>query len=336
MEGNARCRKCLENVQVDRLLQTPKDEITHFGVWRALQLQREAEVLLLLACHKYGLWERMVLQRILEFSRVPFITTHSGMHFCELCNKAFAEMSTMQGDHVHMSCSHMQKLDWEDCPGPRLAFNIGECFRVAELLKAPSGRWYFRTLAAPPKPPTADEQRPSSNVDEQSDVLTEAMIGVRGRSRGTSRTCTGYVATVATTFESYWAPLDATVEGMQSSPLAQHLQEQVHRDHEAAVSMGRTLLVSRAAVELAGKLGERPTTSLSRFQAGLGLGRFCEPAHMEAAGRLERVRDLSIPVKFLREVFPQKKDFLWITPEECREAEDRYEERSRRNHRKGS
>ena len=62
---------------------------------------------------------------------------------------------------------------------------------------------------------------------------------------------------------------------------------------------------------------------MSRFRAGLGLAnRFCEPLHVESARKLERVRDLEIPVKFLREVLPGRQEFLWITPEELLDGQD--------------
>merc|ERR1712060_812346 len=87
---------------------------------------------------------------------------------------------------------------------------------------------------------------------------------------------------------SFWAPLSATLEGRKPPLLPKHLESSKHKEYEEAISLGRSLLVSRAAIELAGKLDERPTTSLSRFRAGLGItGRFCEPGDPERARRLE-------------------------------------------------
>lgn len=61
---------------------------------------------------------------------------------------------------------------------------------------------------------------------------------------------------------------------------------------------------------------------------GLGLtGRFCEPCDVEHASKLERVRDAKVTVKFLQEVLPGRRDFVWITIQELREAEDLYEKR---------
>lgn len=319
LQGSSRCRRCQENEQVDRLLQTPKDEVTHFGAFRAMRLQREAEHTMLLVCHKYGIWERMVQQRILDFLRVPYVTSHGGMHYCELCDKAFRDLAVEQGHQVRMSMPDTQ-ADWAGCPGPQLVFTAGETLTVAELARSTNDRWFFKVL----KPVTKVGQRTSNLRND----LDSSIFSQRKRVNKNNEP-------LAITCDAFWAPLDATAQGEQPSQLAEHLQSSTHKSYEAAVCSGQTMLVSRAAIELAGKLGERPTTAMSRFKVGLGhANRFCESSHVEMARKLERVRDLDIPVKFLREVLPHRQDFLWITPDELQEAEDKYEKRKRKGSRK--
>lgn len=323
LDAKSKCQKCQENAEVDRFLKTPKDEVTHFGVERALQLDRDAEHELLLVCQKCGLSERMVLQNILDFLRVPYVTTKNTLHFCELCDKTFGELTVVQGHSVHMAAS---VKDWTGCPGPRLAFGLGEAYTIAELVKSPQDRWFFRTLAIPPK-------RVLSQSDPRPVVTTtENKFCPPDRNDGSS------APAALSTFQSFWAPLDATEEGRLVSPLMKHLNGSSHKAHEAAVLAGVKLLVSRAAIKLAKNLGnEGPTMALSRFRDGLGLaGRFCEPKDVDLARKLERVRDIEIPVKFLRSIFPGKQNFLWISPDEFWEAEAKYEQRQKRGTRKGS
>lgn len=302
LEGNARCRKCRENEQVDRFLRTPKDEVTHFGPFDVLCVQREAEHSMLLACHRHGLWERLVLQRILDFVRVPFVTSHSGMHYCELCDKTFSDLAVKQGQQVRMSIPDTQ-ADWSGCPGLRLTFNTGDTYTVAELLKIDTAaRWFFKVLK-----PIGKER-----VKHQGSGAHDMRFG------------------------AFWAPLDASAQGEQPSQLLEHLQGTAHKTHEQAIGSGSILLVSHAAIKLASKLGEPPRTTMSRFRVGLGLtSRFCEASHVERAAKLERVRNLDIPVKFLRETLSWMQDFLWIAPEELREVEDKYKKRKSRCSRKG-
>lgn len=331
LNPRSRCRKCQENAQVDKLLQTPKDEVTQFGVEHALRLDREAEHEVLLTCQKCAICERMVLQRILDFLRVPFVTTQNGMHYCELCDIAFGELVVAQGQRVHMSSSHDQ-IDWKGCPGPRLAFNITENFSVAELRKARNDRWFFRTLVAPPKPTGV-----AKLVPVEAEASEFAPPGRQGGSSSSNALAGSDVpsTTPSQTFTSFWAPLDATVEGGLPSPLMEHLNSTNHKNYEAVVVAGKQTLVGRAAIKLARHFGEEPTLALSRFRAGLGItGRFCEPQHVELAAKLERVRDTGIPVKFLREVLPLRQDFLWITPAELWEAEEKHEQRRKRGTRK--
>eukprot|EP00930_Biecheleria_cincta_P096655 TRINITY_DN88477_c0_g1_i1.p1 TRINITY_DN88477_c0_g1~~TRINITY_DN88477_c0_g1_i1.p1 ORF type:complete len:397 (-),score=45.87 TRINITY_DN88477_c0_g1_i1:114-1304(-) len=321
--AKSKCLKCQENAQVDRFLQTPKDEVTHFGVERALQLDRDAEHELLLACHKCGLSERMVLQNILDFLRVPYVTTKNALHFCDLCDETFRELAVVQGQTVHMAAP---VKDWTGCPDPRLAFDLGEAYTIAELIKSSQDRWFFRTLTMPRK------RAISRSEPKRVVTTTDNKFSPPDRHDGSP------VLGVLPTFESFWAPIDATEEGRLVSPLMKHLSGSGHKAHEAAVAAGDKLLVSRAAIKLAKNLGnEGSAVSLSRFRDGLGLaGRFCEPKDVELARKLERVRDIEIPVKFLRTIFPQRQQFLWISPDEFWEAESKYEQRQKQGTRKGS
>mmetsp|Transcript_69614 Transcript_69614/g.193738 ORF Transcript_69614/g.193738 Transcript_69614/m.193738 type:complete len:406 (-) Transcript_69614:64-1281(-) len=334
IDAKATCRKCRENVQVDRLLKTPKDEVTHFGIERVLQLDRQAEHEILFACQRCGISERMVLQRILDFLRVPYVATHNGMHFCELCDTTFGEVVVNPGQRVRMATAS-NRINWAGCPGPRLVFSLGDKHTVAELRKASNDRWFLRALAAPLKPPGAIEH----DATEQKHAMVAnhfvPPVEISSDSAcGIADSCV-HAMTLSRSFESFWAPLDATVEGQQPPPLMEHLASSSHKFHEAAIAACEKVLVSRAAISLARKLGEEPVMALSRFRAGLGLeGRFCEPRHFELAAKLERVRDANIPVKFLRDALPARKDFLWITSAELWEAEEKYEQRRKRGIRK--
>lgn len=216
-----------------------------------------------------------------------------------------------QGHVLHMAIP-VEKIDWNGCPGPRLAANIDVNYTVAELRKTTCDRWFFRTLIKPTKVTNAG---PSSGPQ----------VSQNSAEKGYPKLGAGLA------FESFWAPLDATIEGRHISPLFEHLHGKVHRDHEECVASGSKLLVSRAAISVAKKVGEDPAMSLGRFRAGLGLAsRFCEPKDVERAEQLQRVRDVNIPVKFLREALPARTDFLWITTDELWEAEDKYEQQRRK------
>jgi hypothetical protein len=304
LEGKSQCRRCSENLQVDRLLHTPKDEVTHFGALHILRLQKEIEYTLLLVCHRHGLWERLVLQKILDYLRVPFITSQMGMHYCELCDQTFMENAVKQGQTVHMErCG--TPADWFECPGPALTFSLGSACTIAELRKVSAGKWFFKTNVVVPQS-SLNKLDSAVHADE------------RQNSKGM-----GNLSVV----QPFWAPLSTTAEGRRPSTLIEHVGSKVHKDHEEAIVNGRMLLVSRAAIDLAKSTEERLTTSLSRFRAGLGIsGRFCAPEDVERASRLERVRDSGIPVKFLREVLPRRFD-LWVTKEELLMAEDLYSQK---------
>eukprot|EP00933_Yihiella_yeosuensis_P022383 TRINITY_DN1762_c0_g1_i3.p1 TRINITY_DN1762_c0_g1~~TRINITY_DN1762_c0_g1_i3.p1 ORF type:complete len:412 (-),score=90.41 TRINITY_DN1762_c0_g1_i3:712-1947(-) len=336
LDSKSICRKCRENTQVDRFLQTPKDEITHFGVEKALRLDKEAEHELLLSCHKCGLCERMVLQNILDFLRVPFVTTQNGMHFCELCDETFSELAVAQGQKVRM-LTQCVKIDWADCPGPRLTFHVSETYTISELVKTAKGRWFFRTLAKPPKKPELKkEPTPGHDSSADSTTVSESAAASPDKFSPPDRT-EGSTSSAVPKFESFWAPLDATEEGRQTSPLIDHLKSNTHSAHEAAVNAGEKILISRAALKLAREnpgSGEA-NTAFSRFRDGLSIaGRFCEPRQVELAKKLERIRDVGIPVQFLRDLFPSKQSFLWISPEELWEAEEKYEKRAKKGQRK--
>eukprot|EP00746_Dinoflagellata_sp_MGD_P004629 gnl/MRDRNA2_/MRDRNA2_108964_c0_seq1.p1 gnl/MRDRNA2_/MRDRNA2_108964_c0~~gnl/MRDRNA2_/MRDRNA2_108964_c0_seq1.p1 ORF type:complete len:398 (+),score=60.35 gnl/MRDRNA2_/MRDRNA2_108964_c0_seq1:94-1287(+) len=332
LDERSHCRKCGENAQVDRFLQTPKDEVTQFGVEIALQIDRESEYQLLLAGYRCGLHERMVLQRILDFLRVPFVTTQNSMHFCELCDETFQELAVKQGQLVQIATLN-RKIDWLGCPEPHLKFNSNETYTVAELLKAPNDRWFFRTLVKPVKSQNEEEailSRGCFNPPDRSAVKTvinDVCNNIAANNSSDLR--------AVPEFQSFWAPLDLTVEGQQPSPSVVHLNSTTHKAHEAEVADGAKALVSRAAIRLAKKLDEEPSLTLSRFRSGLGLTkRFCEPKHLQLAEKLERVRDVGIPVKFLREILPHRQDFLWITADEFWEAQEKYEMRRKKSSRK--
>lgn len=288
------CRSCQGNAQVDRLLQTPKDEVTHFGAWSALLLQREVEYALLLVCYRHNVYERLVLQKILQFMRVPFIISHGGKHYCELCDETFEEMLVKR--ELRMSTSSKLTTDWLNCPGEHLTFSQGDSYIVAEFRKSSQGCWFFRTQI-------------KTRVLDKGDGISS------------QRPC----------FVSYWAPLSATVEYQELSTLSRHLESARHQSLEAMVVKGQQLLVNHEAMRLASVCCERPTTSLSRIRDGLGItDRFCEAADVERAKCLERVRDLEIPPKFLRSMLPGRggQQIMWITPEEFLEVEEQYRRRT--------
>merc|ERR1711879_7503 len=60
--------------------------------------------------------------------------------------------------------------------------------------------------------------------------------------------------------------------------------------------------------------------------------RFCKITDIDRARRLERVRDLGIPFKYLRALFPNRKEqeLVWITADEVFDAEEIYKDRSRK------
>jgi len=293
------CRSCSGNAQIDKLLQTPKDEVTHFGACGARRLQREAEHTLLFACHIHKIYERSVLQRILDFLRVPFITSYSGMHYCELCDEAFEDVFAKR--HLRTSASSAT-VDWTGCPGQRFFFAAGESYAVEEFRKAGNGRWFFKTQVL--------QRRP------------DHVYGMPMHQ---------------TWFEPRWAPLLATAEGRELPTVADHLQSERHRVLETSVSGGGKVLVNHAALRLSRCCNENPTTSLSRLRDGLGVtGRFCTPDDVQSAQSLERVRDVGIPMKTLRDVFPGRRDqqLLWLTRTELLLAEEDYRVRSKKGSRR--
>lgn len=303
--GEMLCRTCQDNAQIDRLLQTPKDEVTHFGSHFVFQLQREAEHTLLLACHRYGLSERLLLQKILDFLRVPFIMSQNGMHYCELCDDTFPEV--VQRERVHMAISS-EAADWSGCPGARLKFSPKMSFKVAELRKVPSGEWFFRT------------QIPQRTAEQISEDLDHGEV--------------------LTHFQTRWAPMSATLESREPSALSQHHQSPRHRFLEESVSSGRSCLLNRAALGLARRLNERPSMTLSRLRDGLGLNtRFCCPEDVHRASMLERVRDLDIPLRTVRDALckgGRERQLLWITRPELLVVEDLYQSQAKGVRKKGS
>lgn len=284
-----RCGRCLNNAQIDKLLGTPKDEVTHFGAAAAMRLQREAEYALLLVCVRHELHERLVLKRIMEFLRVPYITSYGGNHYCELCDETFEDILAKR--HVRMSCP-MNSADWAGCPGQRLRYSPGEGFDVAEFRKVAGERWFFRTQ------------------------VLQWMLD-RGDGQPSQKPWV----------EDRWAPLSAVAEeGKQPSRLPEHLRSQQHRCLEAALEAGEKCLVNRAALAMAKKRGEDPSVSLSRFRDGMRVsGRFCTPKDVEAASALERVRDLGAPPRVLRDVLGSNeagRQVLWLSPEEAQRVEE--------------
>lgn len=209
--GEPRCLRCRENTEIDRLLQTPKDEVTHYGAWKASRLQRETEYAVILVCNSRGLCEQFILRRIIDLLRIPFVASYKSMHYCELCDATFDD-----------------------------------------------------------------------------------------------------------------------------SELKKHLTQTLHVATAASVKRGAMCLVSHEAKKLAVTLQERPTISLSRFRAGLGItDRFCNCGDAERAKQLHRVRDLDVPAKLLREVLPEdRQQAMWVTPDELFLLEDEYRLRSRKGSRR--
>ncbi|CAK0811939.1 unnamed protein product [Prorocentrum cordatum] len=218
------CASCGENAQVDRLLNTPKDEVTHFGAWGAVQLQREADHAFLLVCCRRGICERVVLEKILAFARVPFVMTSGGVHYCELCDEAFDEVTAARQYHMRVPSARAQ---WDGCPGPRLHFHVGQVCDTAALQRSDNGAWFFKTMARvrPPKPGGGE---------------AAATVAAEGQSK----------------FEVRWAPLAATAEALGPSPVVEHLASQRHCSNHRRVSSGEVRLVGRAAMELARRLEE--------------------------------------------------------------------------------
>jgi len=61
------------------------------GLLGVRELQDEVEHTLLLVCFKHGLCERLLLQAIIGFLRIPFIACLQGVHHCELCNTTWED-----------------------------------------------------------------------------------------------------------------------------------------------------------------------------------------------------------------------------------------------------
>ena len=155
------CLQCKENAQIDRLLLTPKDEVTHHGPWRALQLQRGAEYELMLVCNRHGVHEPSVLQNIVSFNRVPFVVSYGGMHHCELCDEAFSEVPTL---HRVRMVELPRLTDWAGCPGDPLAVQPCFTFAVSEVRRSGNGNWFFRTLARQPEKKTQESSSKAFHV----------------------------------------------------------------------------------------------------------------------------------------------------------------------------
>merc|ERR1712023_388608 len=49
------------------------------------------EFALILGCHSHGLCEQLILHRIVDFLRIPFIASYKNMHYCELCDVTFED-----------------------------------------------------------------------------------------------------------------------------------------------------------------------------------------------------------------------------------------------------
>jgi len=294
------CRTCRGNAQVDRLLGTPADEVTHFGALAARRLRSEAEYALLLVCHRHGIFHRSVPERILSFARVPYIVSGGGQNYCELCDFTFTEVFARS--RVQMAPTAVPASEWAGCPGERLHFRGGQWVEVAEFHKSPqSGRWFFMT----------------QELQRRSD---------RGDGNPSQKPW----------YEPRWAPLIATLEGREPTSVAEHLESKKHCDLAALVACGSKIITEHAALDLAKALKERPSTTLSRFRDGLGIdGRFCNPSDTEAARLLQRVRDVDVPPKILREVLPERggEALLWLRPEELLRAEEAYRQRSRKGSR---
>lgn len=293
--GSRICRTCCGNTQVDRVLQTPKDEVTHFGSVCLQRLEREAEYTLLLVCTRMGLHDQMLLRNIFRFLRVPYITSQNGLHYCELCDTSFSETPIVVGSRLRMTMMS-SAAKWTHCPchTSKLRFTAGETHVVAEVKQVEDGTWFFKVQA-------------------------------RGRGRA------AIDAGPQPHFTPLWAPVSATNAAGRPPPLAEHLASETHRRLEDFLASGTALLVSHAALKISKQLQERVSLSLSRFKTGLGLvDQFCTPADVEQAERLERVRDAGIPAKFLRaHAGGQDRDLVWMTPEALAAATEAYEQRQR-------
>mmetsp|Transcript_153781 Transcript_153781/g.294789 ORF Transcript_153781/g.294789 Transcript_153781/m.294789 type:complete len:394 (+) Transcript_153781:72-1253(+) len=319
--GEACCRTCQGNEQIDRLLQTPKDEVTHFGSHFVFQLQREAEHILLLACHRYGICERLLLQKILDFFRVPFIHSQNGMHYCELCDDTFQEVRARE--RVQMAI-HSNAADWSGCPGARLAFITNQVFQVAELQRVPSGQWFFRAQVR-----QAREVRLGEDVPDIETLLEDGHMRAQFKKEQAP----------PTHFQSRWAPWSATMESRGRSAIMEHHRSMLHKKLEERVASGRSCLLNHAALQLSKRLGERPSMSLSRLRDGLGLRtRFCSACDVEQASSLERVRDLDIPLRVVKEALGKGRDgqLLWITRSELFAVEDAYQSQMKTTRKKVS
>lgn len=291
-----RCKDSKDSVQIDKMLQTPKDEVTRFGPLEALQLRLQVDLTFLLVCYRRGLWDRPILQRILEMSRPPFITSHNFMHYCEVCDVVFEECALRPGQKLHASVPSRSAV-WDGCPGGRLKFIEGECFTAAEIRKTSNGAWFFKA-----------EVRHYPRRGEEGVVEDQ----------------------FAPMFKFLWAPVFAFAEGRQADLLAAHLRIPQHAARAEAVTIGQAHLLSRAASLLARDLGESTATSLSRFRTGLGLQlHLCSSADVERARRLESLKNAQLPLKMVQEVFPEAKQLVWITPEQLMDLEEENQQRRR-------
>jgi len=291
--GSRVCRTCSGNTQLDLVLQTPKDEVTHCGALRVQRLEREAEYALLLVCTRRGLHDQMLLRKVLSFLRVPYITSQNGLHYCELCDTSFSESPVAVGARLRMTMMS-SAANWTHCPryAAKLRFTAGETHVVNEVRKVEDGTWFFKVQAK-----------------------------VRGRA--------AMDAGPNPSFMPLWAPVSATDAAGQPSPLAEHLACETHRRLEDCVGLGTVVLVSQAALKISKQLQERVSLSLSRFKTGLGLvDRFCTPADVEQATCLERVRDAEIPAKFLRAYAgAQDRELVWMSRETLSAAMEAYEQK---------
>eukprot|EP00928_Gymnodinium_smaydae_P082125 TRINITY_DN65538_c0_g1_i1.p1 TRINITY_DN65538_c0_g1~~TRINITY_DN65538_c0_g1_i1.p1 ORF type:complete len:437 (-),score=35.59 TRINITY_DN65538_c0_g1_i1:79-1389(-) len=296
------CATCRGNAHVDRVLQTPKDEVTHCGALRAQGMDRESEYNLFLVCSRRGLHDRMLLRRILSYFRIPYVVSQNGFHYCELCDTSFPEAPICAGAKLQMMVD-AQHANWKECPcaDAKLPFLFGDSHVVSEVRQMRNGAWFFRTRTA---------------------LRTILLPNADSHPR----------------FESLWAPLSATDAARRPSPLAAHLSSNTHRELEESVVSRTSLLVSRAAHQISRELNENPSLSLSRFRAGLGLvDRFCSPCDVERAKRLERVRDADVPAKFLREhVGARDKELVWITTEALSVATAAYLQQHRATGKRGT
>jgi len=243
------CPKCKDSFQFDTFLQTPKDELGRSCIWDAIFLQRKADFTALLTCYRFGIFEKSILQRIMCYARLPHMLSLGGMHYCELCNETFQEVSVPK--RLRMRISH-KKAEWDGCPGVQLKFTHGSAFDVSELRRVANGNWFFRTLVKR----RADKNRGSENQAQ---------------------------------FDAYWAPLSATIHESESNPVHNHIMQEKHLSLQTEVCSGSLCVVWRAASQLARRLGEHPRTSQSRFSDGLQITQTtCSPHEVEQAAFLQR------------------------------------------------